>query len=117
MTSVATVINAQAVELACQEAQLEARAAARDFFEKHGDHDACGFAWVNIYGVRSNSKLGKCLTAAGFRKDYSGAFCLWNPSGFPTQSISILEAGAEAYAQVLKDKLGLDKVYSGSRMD
>jgi len=117
MTSVATVINAQAVELACQEAQLEARAAARDFFEKHGDRDACGFAWVNIYGVRSNSKLGKCLTAAGFRKDYSGAFCLWNPSGFPTQSISILEAGAEAYAQVLKEKLGLDKVYSGSRMD
>jgi len=28
-----------------------------------------------------------------------------------------LEAGADAYAQVLKDKLGLDKVYSGSRMD
>ena len=117
MTAVATAINAEAVQLACQEAQLEARAAARDFFEKHGDRDACGFAWVNIYGVRSNSKLGKCLAAAGFRKDYSGALCLWTPSGFPTQSISILEAGADAYAQVLKDKLGLDKVYAGSRMD
>jgi hypothetical protein len=42
---------------------------------------------------------------------------LWNPSGFPTQSISILEAGAEAYAEVLKTKLGLDKVYAGSRLD
>jgi hypothetical protein len=61
--------------------------------------------------------LGKWLAAAGFRKDYSGALCLWNPSGFPTQSISILEAGAEAYAEVLKQKLGLDKVYAGSRMD
>ena len=78
---------------------------------------ACGFAWVNVFGVRSNSKLGKWLAAAGFRKDYTGALTLWNPSGFPTQSISILEAGAEAYAQVLKDKLGLDKVYAGSRMD
>jgi hypothetical protein len=42
---------------------------------------------------------------------------MWNPSGFPTQSISILEAGAEAYAQVLKDQLGLDRVYAGSRLD
>jgi len=117
MTAIATQITEQEVQSACQEAQLEARAAARDFFEKHGDRDACGFAWVNVYGVRSNSKLGKWLATNGFRKDYSGALCLWNPSGFPTQSISILEAGAEAYAQVLKDKLGLDKVYSGSRMD
>jgi hypothetical protein len=117
MTAVATVINAEAVQSACQEAQLEARMAARDFFQKHGDRDACGFAWVNIYGVRSNSKLGKALASQGFRKDYSGALCLWNPSGFPTQSISILEAGAYAYAEVLKNKLGLEKVYAGSRMD
>ena len=67
--------------------------------------------------VNGISKLGNALKAAGFRKDYTGALSLWNPSGFPTQSISILEAGAEAYAQVLKDKLGLDKVYAGSRMD
>jgi len=117
MQAVATVIDAEAVQLACQEAQFEARMAARDFFEKHGDRDACGFAWVNVFGVRSNSKLGKWLQAAGFRKDYTGALSLWNPSGFPTQSISILEAGAEAYAEVLKRKLGLDKVYAGSRMD
>ena len=98
-------------------AQSAARKTTEDFLAKHGDRDACGFAWVNVYGVRSNSKLGKWLQDAGFRKDYTGALCLWNPSGFPTQSISILEAGAEAYADVLKDKLGLDKVYSGSRMD
>ncbi len=117
MKAIATVVTPEAVQLACQEAGLEARAAARDFFEKHGDRDACGFAWVNVWGVRSNSKVGKALQAQGFRKDYTGSLCLWNPSGFPTQSISILEAGAEAYAQVLKEQLGLDRVYAGSRLD
>jgi hypothetical protein len=33
------------------------------------------------------------------------------------QSVSVLEAGAEAYAAVIKQKLGLDKVYAGSRLD
>ena len=117
MQAVATVITEQLVQDATNEAAQQARSAAKAFHAKHGDRDCCGFAWVNVWGVRSNSKLGKWLQAAGFRKDYTGALCLWNPSGFPTQSISILEAGADAYAQVLKDKLGLDKVYSGSRMD
>ena len=102
------------------EARTAARVAAEKFFkERLGGQDqyACGFAWVNVWGVRSNSKVGKFLQANGFRKDYTGALSLWNPSGFPTQSISILEAGAEAYAEVLKNKLGLDKVYAGSRMD
>jgi hypothetical protein len=117
MKAIATVVTPEAVQLACQEAGLEARAAARDFFEKHGDRDACGFAWVNVWGVRSNSKVGKVLQAQGFRKDYTGSLCMWNPSGFPTQSISILEAGAEAYARVLKEQLGLDRVYAGSRLD
>lgn len=117
MKAIATVVNAEAVQLACQNAQLAARSAAQDFFNKHGDRDACGFAWVNVWGVRSNSKVGKFLQAQGFRKDYTGSLCLWNPSGFATQSINILEAGAEAYAQVLKDQLGLDRVYAGSRLD
>jgi hypothetical protein len=86
-------------------------------YSKHGDRGACGFAWVNIYGVRSNSKLGKWLAAAGFRKDYTGALSLWNPSKAAVQSIDILEAGAYAYAEVIKAKLGLEKVYAGSRMD
>jgi hypothetical protein len=105
------------VQNACNEAGIQARTAAKEFLQKHGDRDACGFAWVNVYGVRSNSKLGKALQAAGFRKDYTGALQLWNPSKAGCQSISVLEAGAYAYAQVLKDKLGLEKVYAGSRMD
>ena len=117
MTAVATVITEQLVQDATNEAGIQARSAARAFHALHGDRDACGFAWVNVWGVRSNSKVGKYLQAQGFRKDYTGSLCLWNPSGFPTQSISILEAGAEAYAQVLKDQLGLDRVYAGSRLD
>ena len=117
MTAIATHITEQLVQDAVNEAGIQARAAAKAFHAQHGDRDACGFAWVNVYGVRSNSKLGTWLKAAGFRKDYTGSLQLVNPSGFPTQSISILEAGAEAYAQVLKDKLGLDKVYAGSRLD
>ena len=117
MTAVATHITEQLVQDATNEAAMAARTAAKDFYSKHGDRGACGFAWVNIYGVRSNSKLGKWLAAAGFRKDYTGALSLWNPSKAAVQSIDILEAGAYAYAEVIKAKLGLEKVYAGSRMD
>ena len=109
--------DAEAVQDACNAAEMAARTAAKEFYSKHGDRGACGFAWVNIYGVRSNSKLGKALAGYGFRKDYTGALCLWNPSKAGVQSVDVLEAGAEAYAEVLKAKLGLDKVYAGSRLD
>jgi hypothetical protein len=109
--------NLTAVQAVLNEAGIQARTAAKDFYSKHGDRDACGFAWVNVYGVRSNSRLGKALQSAGFRKDYTGALCLWNPSQMGTQSISILEAGATAYADVLRERLGLESVYAGSRLD
>lgn len=112
-----TTFNLEAVQDACNEAGIQARSAAKAFLAKHGDRDACGFAWVDVYGVRSNSKLGKALQSYGFRKNYTGSLQLWNPSQAGVQSISVLEAGAEAYAEVLKTKLGLDKVYAGSRLD
>ncbi|NDH68208.1 MAG: hypothetical protein EBY22_09985, partial [Gammaproteobacteria bacterium] len=65
MTAVATHITEQLVQDACNEAGIQARTAAKAFYAKHGDRDACGFAWVNVWGVRSNSKLGKWLQAAG----------------------------------------------------
>jgi hypothetical protein len=114
---ITATFNTEAVQDALNEAGIQARTAAKVFLAKHGDRDACGFAWVDVYGVRSNSKLGKVLQSAGFRKSYTGSLQLWNPSQAGVQSISVLEAGAEAYAEVLKTKLGLDKVYAGSRMD
>jgi len=108
--------DAAAVQDAVNEALMAARVASKAFYQQHGDRDACGFAWVNIYRVRSNSRLGKTLQSFGFRKSYDGSLSLWNPSGAATQSVSILEAGADACAKVLRDKLGVE-AYAGSRLD
>lgn len=100
------------------EAKTAAREAANKFFmERLGGQDqyACGFAWVNIYEVKGNTKLGKMLKAAGVRQDYTKAFQLWNPSGHNCQNIDTKEAGADAAAAVFK-KYGF-KAYAGSRLD
>jgi hypothetical protein len=92
-------------------------AAAKYFKEELGgvDRFACGFAWVDVYGVRSNSKVGKALSKAGFRKSYTRSLQLWNPAKFGCQNIDTLEAGAQAAAQVLKG-YGFE-AYAGSRLD
>ena len=100
------------------EARAEADRAARNFFNTRlggRDQYACGFAWVNIYGVKGNTKLGKMLKAAGVRQDYTKAFQLWNPAKLPVQSVGILEAGAQAAAEVFR-KYGFE-AYAGSRLD
>ena len=97
------------------EAYMEANKAAREALAKYGDRDACGFAWTNIYKVKGNTKLGKMLKAAGVRQDYTKAFQLWNPAKLGCQSVGILEAGAEAAAEVFR-KYGFE-AYAGSRLD
>lgn len=97
------------------EARFEASRAAREALALYGDRDACGFAWTSIYKIRGNTKLGKMLVAAGVRQSYDRSFQLWNPSGLGVQSMGILEAGADAAAQVFR-KYGFD-AYAGSRMD
>ena len=100
------------------EAKFEANQAAAKFFkEKLGgvDQYSCGFAWVDIFGVRSNSKIGKALAFGGFRKSYTKSLQLWNPAGLGVQNIDTLEAGAEAAAKVF-EKYGF-RAYAGSRLD
>jgi hypothetical protein len=100
------------------EACREAQTAGELFFQtKLGGRDqfACGFAWVNIQGVKGNTKLGKVLKEAGLRQDYTKAFSIWNPSGLPVQNIDCKEAGAEAAAKVFQ-KYGF-QAYAGSRLD
>ena len=97
------------------EARAAADRAARDALAKYGDRDACGFAWTNIYGVKGNTKLGKMLKAAGLRRSYDRSFQIWNPAGIGVQSMGILEAGADAAAQVFR-RYGFES-YAGSRMD
>ena len=100
------------------EAKLAARIAAEKFFQEklHGvDQYSCGFAWVDIFGVRSNSKIGKALAFGGFRKSYTKSLQLWNPSAMGVQNIDTLEAGAEAAAKGF-EKYGF-RAYAGSRLD
>jgi len=93
-----------------------AEQAGLEMYAKVGERDACGFGWVEVYVDRTNSKQAKELLAAGFRKDYKPkCLSMWDPAGVPTQSISVKEAGAEAYAEYLR-ALGL-KAFAGSRMD
>ncbi len=100
------------------EAERAAHAAASKYFQEvlgGQDRFACGFAWVDIYGVRGNTKLGRALTAAGVRKSYTKSLQMWNPSKFGCQNVDTLEAGAEAAARVFK-RYGFE-AYAGSRLD
>ena len=85
-------------------------------YQKVGERDACGFGWVEVYVDRTNSKQAQELIKAGFKKDYKPrCLSMWDPAGVPTQSVSVKEAGAWAYANYL-NTLGL-KAYAGSRLD
>lgn len=110
-----TQLTQEQVTAIVAEAMAEARKAAEAFLAQHGDRDCCGFAWTNIYGVKGNTRLGKMLKQAGVRQDYTKAFQLWNPAKMPTQSLNVLEAGAEAAADVFR-RYGFE-AYAGSRLD
>ena len=102
------------VDEACQAAY---KAADTYFQDVLGGQDmyACGFAWVNIYGIKGNTKIGKRFALAGVRKDYTGALQIWNPSKYGCQNVDTLEAGARAAAKVL-ESYGF-RAYAGSRLD
>ena len=100
------------------EAQEAAYKAAQTYFNDvmdGQDAGACGFAWVNIHGIKGNTRIGKRMSAAGIRKSWDKSYQLWNPSGFPVQNIDTLEAGARAAAEVFK-RYGF-RAYAGSRLD
>ena len=95
-----------------KEAQTAAYAAADKFFkEQLGGRDryACGFAWVEVYGVKGNTKLGRILKELNFKH------AMWNPAKYPVQNVDTLEAGARAAAEVLKG-YGFT-AYANSRLD
>lgn len=115
MTEINNIIQVNTI---VNEAKQAAREAAEQFFqEKLGgvDQYSCGFAWVDIYGVKGNTRLGRAFKAAGIRKSYNGCFQIWNPSEMGVQNIDTLEAGAEAAAKVF-EKYGF-RAYAGSRLD
>ena len=116
------VCNMEFTQDQIEDIVLEARQAAymaSDKFLKEvlggRDYYPCGFAWVSIYGIKGNTKLGKMFKAAGVEKSYDKTYQIWNPSGFSVQSVDVLEAGARAAAEVFT-KHGF-RAYSGSRLD
>lgn len=98
-----------------ENALSSARTAALQYLEENGEDPYCGFAWVNIYGIKGSTTLGRRMKKAGFEKDYSGAYSIWNPSGLGTQSMNVKEVGAQAAAQVFQE--ANFKCYAGSRAD
>jgi hypothetical protein len=83
----------------------------KDFNKKfpnaeHGEPLYCGFAWVRVWGVKLNTKLGKEMIKYKFKKFWtgnSGSIFLWNPSEYHGQSMEVKEEGAEAYAKILRN--------------
>jgi hypothetical protein len=105
-------------EIIAEAKRIAIKDANQYFQEKLNGQDAycCGFAWVNIYGIRANSKEGKELKSLGIKKDdYYKSFMVWNPSEHNCQNIDTKYIGAESFAKVLRD-YGF-KAYASSRLD
>ena len=98
------------------EAEVAANLAQAEFLQKHGDGAYCGFAWVDVFVDRTNSKEAKLLKEMGFKPSWKRkCLNLWKVGSYNGQCMSTLEAGARAYADVLK-KHGF-RAYMGSRAD
>lgn len=88
-----------------QQAKEAAHKAALTYFNDvldNVDRGMCGFAWVEIRGVKGNTKLGKALKAAGVTQDWQRVFHIWNPANVGAQSLNTKEVGAQAAADVLR---------------
>jgi len=106
------------LEEVVKEAQAAAQQATNEFVAKHGDQwGPCGFAWVDI--APANSQLARYLKqTCGAEKNYGRpGVHVWNPSGHSTQSIDAKEAGARAFADVLKKHFPEHRIYANSRLD
>ena len=83
-------------------ATAAAKNATIQHLTKHGEDYYCGFAWVQVR-EKASTKLGRALKSIGCTKTYGGGLQLWNPSGTMSQSMTLKEVGAQAYANVLQD--------------
>ena len=90
-----TVLDLQTI---MAEAKASAAIAAQSYLDdwnastggnQYGEPMYCGFAWVNIYGVKGNTKLGRAMKQAGYTKDYTGAYQIYNPAGYGGQSMDV----------------------------
>ena len=110
-----TVEDLKTIVAQAQDAAYRAADVHEQEYYPNNGWGACGFAWVNIYGVKGNTKIGRRFKLAGVERSYDGSLQLWNPSKYATQNVSTLEAGAQAAAEVFK-RYGF-RAYAGSRLD
>lgn len=125
-TKIDAQLEAARIQAIVVQAKIAAKSAAETYLrDKLQGRDVV--AWtdtqvqfrVRIAGVKGNTKLGKALKDCGFSKAYAGGMEIWNPSGLPVQNMDVKMEGAEAFAKVLIDKLGLGaefKVLAECRM-
>ena len=85
-----------------QEAKAQAHLSANKRHAVIGDFDTCGWAYIEVKGVRSNSFLGKTLIKYGFQKDSSSMY-FSDPTRL-SQSISVSEASCDAFVDVFKSR-------------
>ncbi len=99
------------------EAVAAGQAAGTAAYQANGnsDWDACGFAWVSLWGIKGNTRLGKALRAAGVDQSYDRSFQIWGGRFYSGQSITIKEQACRAARDVFK-RYGFDATV-GSRLD
>ena len=100
------VFSAEELKAIQAQANREAQKAAQEYLDKYfqgHDGGACGFAWVEIYGIKGNTRQGRQFKKAGIERSYCRVLSMWNPSGMSIQSIDAKEAGALAAAKVWRE--------------
>jgi hypothetical protein len=99
-----------------EEAKQAATNAENAYLAQYGERAYCGFAWVDVFVDRTNSKEAKALLGVGFQKSYrSKTLNMWTCGNYHGQSMDVKEEGAQAFAAVLQ-KHGF-RAYAGSRAD
>jgi hypothetical protein len=106
-------MDIQAIHNEAKNAAIQAENA---YLGQYGEPLYCGFAWVDVFVERTNSKEAKELLKIGFKKSWrSKCLNLWSPGGYNGQSMDVKEAGAHAYAKVLT--IYGFSAYMGTRAD
>lgn len=99
------------------EAFMSARVASMKYLQENGERPMdfnCGFAWVTIRPARGTlCKVLKEHYKAS--KGWNGGLVVWQPSGVSSQNMYVHQAGAIAFAEVLKE-YGYDAEWD-SRLD
>jgi len=84
------------------------------------DNMPCGFAWVDFLSyngvkITGNTKIGRLMKKSGLKQNHYKRFSVWCPGRVMCQNVDALKAGADAFAEVLKEN-GFHVVAS-SRLD